>query len=179
MDKFLNSIEIILNKEIFWSALSSIATFLACLIALWQTKYSNRKVIKLKLYTNAYLLKGTCQIRYISIEIINIGNRKVIINEWSYFTHSKSERIKLFTEMDSIVPIKMPQTIEIENKLDLYFEYSFFVNSLKKLLEQNKLKENQKIIFCVKDSTGKTYKIKTKETVKQFIESMEPNNATM
>jgi hypothetical protein len=36
------------NWGIFWTALGSVATSCACIIALWQTKHSNLKKIKLK-----------------------------------------------------------------------------------------------------------------------------------
>lgn len=157
----------------FWTILTAISTTCACIIALWQTHYNNRKQVKLKFFSKSAILIGEKQVNYISIEIINTGNRKVVISDWSYLLNKKNGGVKLFTELDQYVPVKLPQEIPIENKLTLYFEYEYFLNSIKKCTSEGKLKENQKITFIIQDSTGKTYKVKSKEKVSDFLKSAE------
>lgn len=164
----------IFNKEIFWYALSAIATTGACIIALWQTTYNNRKKLKLHLSPKTYFVSNEIEM-CLSIEIINVGNRKVIIKEWCYFMADKSvnknsERIILITVFNKFMNTKLPQIICIEDSVSLHLNYTLFVNQLTELLEKNKISKTQKLIFGVKDSTGKIYKIKSKQTVNEFIE---------
>lgn len=157
----------------FWTILTSISTTCACIIALWQTHYNNRKQIKLKFFSKSAMLIGEKRVNYISLEIINTGNRKVVISDWCYLLNKKKGRVKLFPELDKYIPVKLPQEIPIENKLSLYFEYEYFLNSLKQNVSNGELKENQKITFIIQDSTGKIYKVNSKEKVSYFLKSAE------
>lgn len=157
-----------LGSSTFWTALSAIATTGACIIALWQTQYNNRKKIKLKFSITTDLITSK---NYISISVINTGNRKIVITEWCYFTNDKSRRVVISTLSSTFNPVQLPQTIDIENKLDLYFDFSLFVKYLEELIKNDIIKENQKITFGIKDSTDKIYKTKSQNTVKEFLNS--------
>ncbi len=58
-----------------------IATLSAVIVALWQTKFNNRKKIKLKLYEqeSAFIPDLDEQTKFTSLKIINIGNRIIKI----------------------------------------------------------------------------------------------------
>lgn len=81
------------------SGLAAIATTAAVLVALWQTKYANRK--KLKSYfsgdntivnPNSYTTKN-----YVGMNITNIGNKKVILSSWEIITN-RNEIIMILTD---------------------------------------------------------------------------------
>ncbi|MBR7048191.1 MAG: hypothetical protein IKI43_07535, partial [Campylobacter sp.] len=90
---------------------------------------------------------------------------------WCYFTNDKSRRVVISTLSSTFNPVQLPQTIDIENKLDLYFDFSLFVKYLEELIKNDIIKENQKITFGIKDSTDKIYKTKSQNTVKEFLNS--------
>ncbi|MPN59434.1 hypothetical protein SDC9_207155 [bioreactor metagenome] len=76
------------------AAFGAVATFLAVVVALWQTKYANKKKIKLSYTEIATLIQDlstgkidNTSYRLSQISITNIGNRKIIITGWGvYFT---------------------------------------------------------------------------------------------
>ena len=112
----------------------ALATFLAVLVALWQTKYAVRKKLKCEfLYAYVPFNQATIEIKqYVSVSISNIGNKRVIINNWGI--KIKDGFIQILTSgsehdtFDEIVSVKTPYTLEPEE------EVSFFMmkNCLKK-----------------------------------------------
>ena len=165
------------EQALFWAAfgaigtvVGSVATTAAVIVALWQTKYSTKKRLKIefnddiKLY-NEHL--GKIVGEYIGISIINIGNRDVIITDWSILTNNKS-RTKIMTERQGILKVSLPAKVEIENKLDLNYEREYFNNFIKDITQKHPKLKKQKIKFQVMDSTGKKYRINSKKTYEEY-----------
>jgi len=151
----------------FWIAVGAIATSSACIIALWQTKHSNLKKIRLK-----YGIAFTSEIQdniYISLDVINIGNRSVIINEWS-IPLLKDKKL-VFDTRTTLISAKLPEKLGVEESITLYYDFNKFKLALRMYLGQGLLKEKTKIIFNVKDSTGKIYQSITNKKVKYFLEN--------
>ena len=86
--------------EIIISAIAAIATVVAVIVALWQTKYSNKKKLKIKATetVNFYLhMLGTNKKQFsprlFSFTVVNVGNRKIRIIEYGIYLN-KSLQIK-------------------------------------------------------------------------------------
>ena len=80
-----------MDWNLFWSAfgaiggtLGAVATTAAVVVALWQTKYSQKKIIKLTFSDNFQLYNPNTgeSVKFIGLSVTNIGNRKVIIRTW-------------------------------------------------------------------------------------------------
>jgi len=165
-----------IHSDTFWTAMSSVATFLACFIALWQTKQSNLKKIKFKINTAIAATGFNDTTTFICATVTNLGNRKVIIKEWSFFLKNNKKYL-ILTNKTPFLPIDLPKIIQPEETLDLYFEYDNFKNCLIKAIDEKNLSKNQKLTFCLKDSTGTIYKDKLNIPVKNIIGDLEVNNA--
>ena len=72
-------------------AVGAIATFSAVVVALWQTKYANRKRLKCCFIENNTVCSANFnQLKsYVGMDITNIGNKKVIVNSWGIKTKNK------------------------------------------------------------------------------------------
>lgn len=132
------------KSVLFWTAfgtigtiLGAIATTFAVIVALWQTKYSTKKKLKLifndniKVYDNKTLKLLN---EYVGITIINVGNRDVNITDWSMVIDKR--RIKIITQLQGVLKIELPKKIEIENTLDLNYEKDLFLKTIKDILEK-------------------------------------------
>lgn len=80
-----------MDWNLFWTAfgaiggtLGAVATTAAVVVALWQTKYSQKKIIKLGFSDNFQLYNPNTgeSVKFIGISVTNTGNRKVIIRTW-------------------------------------------------------------------------------------------------
>lgn len=76
-----------MDWNLFWSAfgaiggtLGAVATTAAVVVALWQTKYSQKKIIKLAFSDNFQLYNPNTgeSVKFIGLSVTNTGNRKVI-----------------------------------------------------------------------------------------------------
>ena len=85
-----------------WNVASSIgtilcafATFLACFISLYQTRISNRKIIKLRVLYDNVLIESSgrwgekSETKYMGLSITNIGNKTIIVCGFGYLTSKK------------------------------------------------------------------------------------------
>lgn len=75
--------------EIGISTISAIATLLAIIVALWQTRYANKKKIKLSVTIKARISQDAITLQFekkasilLSVFVVNIGNRKVVLTDW-------------------------------------------------------------------------------------------------
>lgn len=76
----------------FWQAASAIATAVAAIIALWQTRYQNRKKVKITFNESViYAFGGSLELadkcQYVSLDVVNTGNRK---NHYQQLWHKTS-----------------------------------------------------------------------------------------
>ncbi|MBE6705710.1 MAG: hypothetical protein E7583_10625 [Ruminococcaceae bacterium] len=172
-----------MKNEIFWTALGaigtvfgSVATFLAVVVALWQTKYPNKKSVKMSCcdamtyITNAMTesYDKTQKNKYISIEFANTGNRKIII-KYCYIQLPKGEKYVLIPSITPIERVEYPIEVDIENSVSIPWLKSDFLNYLE---SNKKLKRNRRICFCILDSSGKVYKCKSPKKVNQYLKDI-------
>lgn len=155
------------------NSVCAIATVAAVIVALWQTKYSNRKKIKTTA-KNSYIMiqnnDGTISNRAwktISMEVVNIGNRTVNLVDWGvYFDKSFSLQIL------DVTGKTLPKAVGIEDSVKLAADLSGLKRSMCENRDQIKNTESA-IKLYVSDSTGKQYYAKTNYTAKQIMEMKE------
>ena len=113
-----------MDWNLFWTAfgaiggtLGAVATTAAVVVALWQTKYSQKKIIKLGFSDNFQLYNPNTgeSVKFIGISVTNTGNRKVIIRTWG--VHLKEGSAIVMPPVDAngiekMVYTKLPQTVK-------------------------------------------------------------------
>ena len=169
-----------LNWNIFWEAAGAIATFSAVVVALWQTKYVNNKKAKLHFTDNVsfapVFLNGdvgdVLNTKYVGINFINVGNRKIIIKS---FWVELPDNCCAIIQPDAIPTriVSLPVELDIEESVFLPWAKEKF---LKFISNENPLNSKQKLVFGVTDSTGVTYKCKTPKTVSEYLKLIEERN---
>ena len=170
------------DKILFWTAfgaigttLGSFATTIAVIVALWQTKYSTKKKLKLVFNDNIKIYNSvTSQVlnEYIGITIINVGNRDIVISDWAMIIE-KDVRQKIMTQLQGVLKVELPKKLEIEQSLDLSYEKKYFLRAVHDAVEKNKSLINKKIKFQVMDSTGKKYYIYSKKAYCEYLKEYE------
>lgn len=160
--------------EMFWQAASAIATTAAVIVALWQTRYQNKKKLKIGFTEDmTYIPIGGCgtvkKNQYFEINVVNVGNRKVYIEHFGVLGKDEDglrERIIQPSEPFGR-PIIFPYELDIEQGLSCPLEKSVFLANLKK---GNLLDESQKLVFYAKDSTGEFYTCQSTKTLQQYFD---------
>ena len=153
-----------MSWDIFWAAVSSIATLAAVITALfivkWQDIINNRKSIKIELRhcDDRVTYEGLQENRPVDalqFKFFNNGNRKVII-EGVKFTLKNGESfgftdLKITNEND----FTLPCVIEIEEAKYMKIpttDFNIFINSNKMALHSN-----ENFTIQAEDTTGKKY----------------------
>jgi len=107
-------------------------------------------------------------IKMIGVNIINIGNKKVIIKQISI---KLGDGILLFLpELTRYVPVKLPYELNVDYSVDLLFELPIFIRHVKENILTSGVDKRDKIVFRIKDSAGKEYKAKSNFTFKSFLD---------
>ena len=167
---------------LFWTAFGAIggsvgalATAAAVIVALWQVKRAERKKIKISFSDSMQIIsQGSSQPeeKVINLSVTNVGNRKIIINQWGFDYHNKNGHALLgFNQsplMQQINP-QLPHQLDVEERADLYLERGFFVKSLKEGVEKGNLDRTKTVTFFVTDSAGQIYRVKSSKTVLKMI----------
>lgn len=162
-----------MDWNLFWTAfgaiggtLGAVATTAAVVVALWQTKYSQKKIIKLGFSDNFQLYNPNTgeSVKFIGISVANTGNRKVIIRTWG--VHLKEGSAIVMPPVDAngiekMVYTKLPQTLDLEESIDLQWQKDKFQLFLK--ANEDNIEKSKPLVFYVNDSTGKQYTVKTKK----------------
>lgn len=162
-----------MNMELFWSAfgaigstLGSIATTAAVVVALWQTKYSQKKKLSLDFTDNFQLYNPNtgASLKFVGLSVTNVGNRKVIIQTWGVRLNEGSAIVMPPPDVDGMEKLaytKLPKVLDVEESIDLQWQ----IDRFQTFLESNKdnISKNKPLVFFVKDSTGKQYTVKTKK----------------
>lgn len=166
--------------NLFWTAFGAIggtvgalATTAAVIVALWQTKYSQKKKIKLSFPDNYMLYNSNtgASIKFIGVGVSNIGNRKVIIQNWGvYLKKDTAALIVTPTDVSSfekMVYPALPKTLDLEETIALQWQQDRF----KSFLQTNKdnIDKDKPLTFFVQDSTGKRYEVKTQKNASAYI----------
>ena len=157
------------------SFLGAIATSLACIIALWQTHCAYKKKIKAVFFDNTKLHHPQIPLsesNYVSVSIINKGNRKVIITEWAYEL-KKNMKSPILVNLTQYLPTIFPKEIDIENKLDIYYEQKYFFKNIKDLVQKKDINLNRKVKFSITDMTGQKYYFYSSKKAKDYVRELE------
>lgn len=168
-------------ENINWEAMSAlgtwigaIATFVAVMVALWQTKYANKKKARLSFVENMTLVP-TVPIgkigyipknQYVGINFANIGNRKIILNSF-WIELPDGSRAIIHPESTPIGTLSWPVELDVEESAFLPWQKDKFLEFLN---VDSTLDRNKKIVFCVSDSIGVIYKCKTPKTVLEYLQ---------
>lgn len=164
--------------ETNWEMISAIgtcvgafATFCACLVALWQTKTAFKK--KVKVYFNELIYfnhpiipKNEC--RFVGASIVNKGNREVNIREWAIELKNNKKSVLILNYNKSYLT-KLPVKIQPEEKVELYYEWSFFENNIHQLIKDHLIKENRRLKFSVTDMTDHKYYFYSQNIAEYYI----------
>lgn len=169
-----------MDWNIFWTAFGAIggtigalATAGAVIVALWQTKFAQKKKLKLLINEDIKILAQNTEnvYEYVGVTATNIGNRDIIINSWGIKLHDGSRIVILndVSRIDKLIQINLPHKIAIEESIDLMYSKKHFRDVLCKSVQNKKVLENKKLEFYVKDSTGKFYIVKTSKKIKTYL----------
>ena len=151
-------------------AIGAIATFCAVVVALWQTKYSDRKKLKCKFIEHNAVCRGATHKNYVCMSITNVGNKKVIINSWGI--KRKNGYIMILTSgfekdaFDKAVAVKTPYHLEVEENVSFFYDKALFPDVLNEAIQKGEIEADKKICFVVYDSTGRAYYTKSKDIAK-------------
>ena len=167
--------------NLFWNAFGAIggtvgalATTAAVIVALWQTKYNQKKKLKLSFSNDIKAVaNNTSQIYpYIGINVSNIGNRNVVLSSWGF--DMKRNRKVLILPDDSpigrVLTVQFPYKLGIEEEVTLTYQKEKFLDLLRDSVDKGELSKRQKLVFYVMDSTGKRYTVHTPNTVNDYLE---------
>lgn len=167
-----------MSDELFWTmfgaigtTVGSLATAAAVIVALWQTKFSNRKKLKIKFDDPITLVNpntGETMGHFVGVTIINIGNREVIINDWSIICNNKN-RYKIMTEMQGLMKKSLPARLPLEESLSLSYEREFFVRIVREMIVKKEIKPNQKVKFQISDTTGQKHIVYSKSVASDYV----------
>ena len=160
-----------INWSIFWEAASAIATFSAVVVALWQTKYANRKKAKvafnyIKIVPSISVV-DTPDYKYVGVRVSNVGNRKIIIKNMLLELPNKNCAI-IQLDATPLETISFPIELDIEETVFLPWKEEKFLRLLE---SEESLRRNQKLTFNIIDSVGSIYKCKTPKTVQQYLDA--------
>ena len=156
------------------SGFGVIATFSAVVVALWQTKYANRKKLKCNFIDKNVIVNPNNSDKkfYVAMSISNIGNKKVIISNWGI--KLKDGFILILTSgfeetiFDKLVAVKTPYILEPEENVTFFYSKELFQKLINEQIENGIISANSKIKFVVHDSTGKSYFNKSKSNAQFY-----------
>ena len=119
--------------SIIISATGASATFAAVVVALWQTKYANKKKLKCSFIERNTVVdpQNYDKKLYVTMRISNIGNKKVVINNWGI--KLKDSFILILTEgferdsFDEVVSVKTPYILEPEEQITFFYAKDLFI----------------------------------------------------
>lgn len=173
-----------MDWTLFWTAfgaiggtLGALATSIAVIVALWQTKYSQKKKIKVS-FTDLITVTSTLpsdnfRKEYVGLEVTNIGNRDIIIQSWGFVLQPKSNGKALIlpdrTIYGELTQIKLPKRLAIEESITLVCAKKLFQKDLIENCSDRKLSPQEKLQFYVCDSTGKCYYAKTQKKIESYL----------
>lgn len=168
---------------LFWTAFGAIggtigafATTAAVIVALWQTKYTNKKALKVEFSDNIRV--GSCNsnparwMEYVGITVTNIGNRNVKLMDWRFEFPDKKSGLILqdYLQIGKTLSEKWPMTLEPEDQTSQYWDkelfYAYVLDEAPKCSNRDMKK---RITWIVKDSTGHMYKTMSHKTLQQYL----------
>lgn len=127
-----------MDWNLFWTAFGAIggvigafATTAAVVVALWQTKYSQKKKIKLTFSDNhmLYNQNNGQKIKFVGIRVSNTGNRKIIVSVWGLHMKKNDALVVVPPEVSGLEKLayaKLPIALELEESVDLLWQMDRF-----------------------------------------------------
>lgn len=158
----------------FWQAASALATALAAIIALWQTRYQNRKKVKIAfnervIYALGHSIGLATNYEYVSLDVVNTGNRKIIIKSYGIKLDDNQIWV-ILPEKTPIGSITLPVELDIEQCVSITWTKESFIKVLHDL---NKYPVGKRVPFFVQDTTGTYYMCKSSKTIQQYLDEAE------
>lgn len=164
-----------LNWELFWQAASAIATTAAVIVALWQTRYQNKKKLKMDFVENMTYLPSTgrgkvVRNQYFAINIANVGNRKVSIQRVG-IQGLNGHEFHIQPSEPYGATIQFPYDLDVEQILSFPMEKEVVLKNIYEQLKITKnLSKDKPLKFFAIDSVGKKHFCKTKKTLQGYFE---------
>lgn len=162
-----------------WEAVSaigsicgSIATFLAVVVALWQTSLRSKRILKFNFSPNARGLSniGIDKNVYIHLSVSNFGQPKVKIVSWGILLNDGST-IAFMSSCMSNIGNELPVELLTGETADLFFAKKVLVDTLFEACNNRLLFPNSRLRFFINDKAGKSYYYKTKVKIKTFLKN--------
>lgn len=158
----------------FWQAASAVATAFAAIIALWQTTNQNRKNVKITfnesvIYALGHSIGLATNYEYVSLDVVNTGNRKIIIKSYGIKLDDNQIWV-ILPEKTPIGSITLPVELDIEQCVSLTWTKESFIKVLHDL---NKYPVGKRVPFFVQDTTGTYYMCKSSKTIQQYLDEAE------
>lgn len=168
-----------INWNLFWPAFGAIggtlgafATAAAVIVALWQTKYSQKKKLKLSFSDDIAVVPqtGSNISRFVGVTLTNIGNREIVIKNWGFIIDKSSSMMIVpgLSPIDKILQVQLPHKLALEESISLYFEKVLFINAISENCTKSKVLNENKIKFYVTDSTGRKFFVKTAKKAHEY-----------
>ena len=167
-----------MDINLFWTAFGAIggtvgalATAVAVIVALWQTKYSQKKKLKLSFYSGIAVMIENKEYLFVGISIANVGNRDVVIQNWGWCLDNK-ELMLVHPILDfplNQMQVQLPYKLSIEEQITLYLPKDNFLMNISENIQKKTLKANKPIKFWVLDSTGKNHYFFSQATANEML----------
>ena len=110
--------------------LGSISTFLAVIVALWQTKSSRKKKLKLELkFVSIFNQHNQIHNHYINLAVANVGNCPVKLSSWYIFI-GKTKLFILSTPIEQTTNSNLPLFLNPSEDGSLFLEKDKFIKVL-------------------------------------------------
>ena len=154
-------------------ACAAVATFAAVIVALWQTKYANRKKLKLSFSENSQIISNNGIEVLPSLTVTNIGNRTITIQNWGFIVNRQTKGVVIQDSSDMMllgIDTPLPHKLEPEESITLAMQAEKLYRSFKTFIEKGTCKPNRYITVFVTDSTQKVYKIWSSRTAKELVD---------
>lgn len=167
--------------DLIIGTISAMAMFGAVVVALWQTKYANRKRMKCVFAENIVAVNPVTNESedFVGLTISNIGNKIFMLSSWGIKTKTG---VILFlpdqgmrtnaTSVERMMSIKTPYTLETEHSVTFSYKKLLFQDQLQNAFKTCQLNPNRKIKFFVVDSMGKKYYIKSKKKAYNYVNEL-------
>ena len=158
--------------ELFWTAFSGIATFLATVvalgIALWEIKFKNINKLKISCDISFYGINTPLATSLFNITVANISLNPITISKIELKT-KKDKNTSIIIHKDLIESHSdlqlFPHTLEISKSVDLVLTCKFLMDKI----NEKKMNKESKIIIYITDTTGKNYSCKTKIKINDLL----------
>lgn len=174
-----------MDWNLFWTAfgaigatLGAMATAAAVIVALWQTKYANRKKLKIEFHDSTAVIPPggdfSQKLGFVSISVTNIGNKQAQVCSWQFY--SRDRRFVQIIPDASLLSQRLappwPILLNPEEQSSQYIEKRLFYRFIKTEWEGYKNRRGR-LTMAVIDSTNRIYKVKSEKTIAKYLAEAE------